>query len=503
MAGIMSIRRLSKTFLKPVVIILVLGLVIGMFYAIPRLNSGDQYNFYKGPSARVNGVKISDRDFNDILIRFLQQYGSSYSDDILKASTLEYLIEQELIKQEIEKRKISISDQEVDNFLGEIKAYNQIGSEEEMEIFIQQTGAGNLKGLKTMLRDILAEQKLYTVLGREAEIEVSEEEMIASYEEIETAHILIATTSEVSAEPLSDAAALKKAQEVYKKLEGGANFDDLAREYSDDGSNKDQGGRIGRAPIAYFKYSFAPEFVETALNLEVGAYSAPVKTQFGYHLINLHDIQLAQGPAWEQEKEKIEGDLLANNFLNTKKNEWVTEQRQQHAKIEILDPALLGYQMIQQEKWDQAAVAYEKAIKDKRYKKNLNTFLALAECYKQTNDYTAALSVFERLPKELKDNFQVDLLKADIYQANEDLDGVKTALSAAEAKAGEDLYLLNQVLAQLKAAELTAETQALEEKIAVLQDKYEEEQAALNKQLEEEQKMLEAQQNQEGIFETD
>ncbi|HBL35827.1 MAG TPA: hypothetical protein DDZ55_03365, partial [Firmicutes bacterium] len=113
MAGIMSIRRLSKTFLKPVVIILVLGLVIGMFYAIPRLNSGDQYNFYKGPSARVNGVKISDRDFNDILIRFLQQYGSSYSDDILKASTLEYLIEQELIKQEIEKRKISISDQEV------------------------------------------------------------------------------------------------------------------------------------------------------------------------------------------------------------------------------------------------------------------------------------------------------------------------------------------------------------------------------------------------------
>lgn len=498
MAGIMSIRRLSKTFLKPVVIILVLGLVVGMFYAIPRLSSGDQYNLYKGPSVRVNGVKISDKNFNNALVNVLQQYGSAYSDDILKAITMDYLIEQELFKQEIGKRKISVSDQEVDAYLGKLKAYYQIDSEEEMEYFIQQFGARNLKELQKRIREYLAQQKLYSVLGKEAEIEVSETEIISSYEEIDLAHILIATGSD-----LTNAAALEKAQEIYNKLEEGASFEELAQEYSDDPNNKDHGGRMGRAPIAYIKQFFAPEFVETALNLEVGAYSAPVRTQYGYHLIKLYDIQLAQGAAWEQEKEKTESELLATKFLNTKKNDWVTEQRQQHAKIEILDPALLGYHLFQQEKWDQAAHAYEKAVKDKRYKNNLNTFLVLAECYKQTKDYTAALGVFERLPKDFEDNLQVDLLKADIYLANEDLDGVKAALSAAEAKAGEDLYLLNQVLTQLKAAELTVETQALEEKIAVLQDKLAQEQAALNKQLEEERQQLEAQQNQEGIFETE
>jgi len=498
----MNIRRLSKSLLKPAVIILVLGLIVGLFYAFPRYGGLNQQFLYKGPSARVNGVKITDKDFNDILLRYWQQYGSFMTEEQMKVSTLEYLIEKELIKQEIEKRKISVSDQEVQDLLDEIKIYNQIDSEEEMEMLIYQTGAGDLKGLKKMIRDILAEQKLYTALGREANLEVTEEEMAASYEEMEVAHILIATSSNVTEEPLSDGEALKKAEEVYKKLQAGANFTDLAKEYSDDISNKDQGGRLGRAPIEYYKNAFVPEFVEAALKLEVGEYSAPVRTQFGYHLITLLDKKLAQGEQWEKEKEQIKGDLLANKFLSTKKREWIKEQRQKHAKIEILDPFLLGYHLVQEGKWAEATVAYEKALKDKRYKNNLNTFLALAEAYKETKDYQAALSVFQRLPKDLQDNFDVDMAKADIYQAKEDKDGLKAALSAAEAKAGDDLGLLNQVLGKMKATELTEESKALEEKIAALERKIQEEQEELNRRLEEEQKKLQAEQDQEGIIET-
>jgi parvulin-like peptidyl-prolyl isomerase len=502
LAGILNIRRLSKTFLKPVVIIIVLAMLVGVFYAFPRLGGVNQQVLYQGPSARVNGVKIEDRDFNEIFLRYLQQYGAYLSEDQMKASTLEYLIEKELIKQEIKKRKISVSDQEVEALLNEIKAYNQIDSEEEMEMLIYQTGAGDLKGLQKMLHEILAEQKLYTVLGKEANLEVPEEEIIASYEQLEAAHILIATSSDVSEEPLSDKEALKKAEEIYEKLQAGANFADLAKEYSDDLGNKDQGGRLGRAPIEYFKNAFVPEFVEAALQLNVGEYSAPVKTQFGYHLITLLEKKLAQGEKWEQEKEKIKEDLLANKFLTTKKNEWVQDQRQKHAKIEILDPSLLGYHLVQEGKWAEATIAYENALKDKRYKKNLNTFLALAEAYKETNQYEAALGVFERLPKDLKDNYNVDLAKADVYQSKGDKDGLKAALSAAEAKAGEDITLLNQILNKMKAAELTEETEALAEKIAALQRKIQEEQEALNRKLEEEQNRLQAELNQEGIIET-
>lgn len=498
----MNIRRLSKSFLKPVVIILVIGLIVGLFYVFPWNSLGNQQLLYKGPSARVNGVKISDQDFNKALLRFWQQYGSFLTEEQMKANTLEYLIGQELIKQEIEKRKISVSDREVEDLLGEIKVYNQIDSEEELEMLIYQTGAGDLKGLKKMLREIIAEQKLYGVLGKEANLEVTEEEMVASYEELEVAHILISTSSDVTEEPLSDGEALKKAEEVYQKLQDGANFAELAKEYSDDISNKNQGGNLGRAPIEYFKNAFVPEFVEAALQLEVGQYSAPVKTQFGYHVITVLEKKLAQGEQWEKEKEKIKEDLLANKFLTTKKSEWLQEQRQKHAKIEILDPSLLGYHLAQEEKWAEAAVAYENALKDKRYKNSLNTFLSLAEAYKENKNYEAALGVFERLPKDLKDNYNVDLAKADIYQAKEDKAGLKAALSAAEAKAGEDLTLLNQILRKMKDAELTEESKTLEEKIAALEKKNREEQEELNRRLQEEQKRLQAEQFQEGIIET-
>lgn len=502
MAGIMRLRRLSKTLLKPIVIILVLGLVVGLFYAFPRLGSVNTLAFYKGPSVRVNGVTVSDKSFNEIYFSYLQQYGSFFSEDMIKLITMEDLIRKELIKQEIDKQKIKVSNQEVEDFLYEIKLLNQIDSEEELDYLIYQVGAGNLKGFKAMLRDVLAEQKLYTLLGKEAQLEVDDEEVVAAYEEIDTSHILIATDPEATGEALSDAEARQKAEALYQQLQEGANFIELAKEHSDDVSNKAKGGRLGRMSLAYFKTAFGPEFVETALELELGKYSAPVKTKYGYHLITVHDKKLAQGEAWERDKEQYRDQLIASKFAAEKKAEWLQEQRMKHAKVEIVDPYLLGYSLTQEEKWAEATLAFEKALKDKRYKKEVKVFLALANAYKETGEYEAALGVFDRLPKELKDNFEIDLEKADVLLAKGDQAGAKAALSAAEAKAGEDLTLLQQVLAVLKTTEFTSETEALEAKIADLQAKIRQEQEEFNRLLEEEQKKREAEQSQQGIIET-
>lgn len=496
----MRLRRLSTTLLKPVVIILVLGLVVGLFYAIPRLGDAGTLVFYKGPSARVNGVKISDRDFNQVYLRYLQQYGTFLSEDQLRLNTMENLIGQELIKQEIKNRKIKVSDQEVEDLLAEIKYYYNISSEEEMEYLLYQWGVGSLKELKSILRESIAETKLYTVLGKEAQLEVDEKEIVERYEAVEPAHILIATNSAMAAEPLSDEEARQKAQDIYEQLQAGADFAELAREHSD-GQYKEQGGNYGRIPLSYLDVAFPPEVAEAILQLEVGEYSAPIKTYLGYHLVMLLDKRLAQGDEWEQEKAKIRDDLIADRFRSEKRSEWLREQRTKHAKVEILDPYLLGYSLALEEKWKEATLAYEKATQDKRYKKDLKTFLALAEAYKEIEAYDAALGVFDRIPKNLQDNFQVYLGKADLYLAQGDLDNVKTVLATAEAKAGEDLTLLNQIRAKLEEAELTAEAEALAVKIADLEERNRQEQEELNRRLEEEQKKRQAEQEQEGIIE--
>lgn len=76
---------------------------------------------------------------------------------------------------------------------------------------------------------------------------------------------------------------------VYKRLEKGDDFATLARDYSMDRQSAERGGDIG-----YFGADdIDPAFIEAARKLDVGAYSKPVKTGYGYHIIKLTDRQKA------------------------------------------------------------------------------------------------------------------------------------------------------------------------------------------------------------------
>lgn len=125
--------------------------------------------------------------------------------------------------------------------------------------------------------------------------------------DISCKHILIApkTTDSMSdtEKKKAEEAALKTAKEVIKKLNDGAKFDDLAKEYSDDDSNKNKGGDLG-----YFnKGDMVTEFETAAYALKLNKYTTtPVKTKFGYHII------LKTG---EKEKEAL--DKVKDTIITT------------------------------------------------------------------------------------------------------------------------------------------------------------------------------------------
>ncbi|TNF06103.1 MAG: peptidylprolyl isomerase [Deltaproteobacteria bacterium] len=71
-----------------------------------------------------------------------------------------------------------------------------------------------------------------------------------------------------------------EAQDLIKKLNEGESFEKLAEDFSNCPSGK-QGGNLGE----FRKGMMVPAFEKAVLGLQVGEVSAPVKTQFGYHLI--------------------------------------------------------------------------------------------------------------------------------------------------------------------------------------------------------------------------
>jgi peptidyl-prolyl cis-trans isomerase C len=70
------------------------------------------------------------------------------------------------------------------------------------------------------------------------------------------------------------------AQEIYEEIQAGANFENLARQFSTCSSKK-KGGNLGE----FSKGDMVPEFWNECTRLKIGEISQPVKSKFGYHVI--------------------------------------------------------------------------------------------------------------------------------------------------------------------------------------------------------------------------
>jgi peptidyl-prolyl cis-trans isomerase D len=141
-------------------------------------------------------------------------------------------------------------------------------------------------------------------------------------EQVKVRHILIAVPR--GADAKADAAAKAKAEDVLKQLRAGGNFAALAKKYSDDPGSKEQGGELGMLQHGVT----VPEFDKTAFSLSPGQISDPVKTQFGYHIIQTEEKQTAHTKPFDEVKGTILATMIrdreaqaAQNFAASLANE--------------------------------------------------------------------------------------------------------------------------------------------------------------------------------------
>jgi len=120
-------------------------------------------------------------------------------------------------------------------------------------------------------------------------------------------HILIGTRANGDQKALTDEEAKAKAIKVLAEIKGGKPFEAAAKEYSDDPGSKDKGGLY--EDTAFGK--FVPEFDQAVRSQAIGQVGEPVKTMYGYHLIEVEKITPAVAQTFEAAKESAKEQATA------------------------------------------------------------------------------------------------------------------------------------------------------------------------------------------------
>ncbi|MDO9623875.1 MAG: SurA N-terminal domain-containing protein [Pseudomonas sp.] len=165
----------------------------------------------------------------------------------------------------------------------------------------------------------------YVELNKDAffdQVAVSDEDLQSAYEneianlaeQRQAAHILV----EVSA-LLDDEQAKAKIDEAQQRLQQGEDFAALAKEFSDDPGSAANGGDLGYAGPGVYD----PVFEEALYALSEGEVSAPVRSDFGWHLIKLLAVQAPEVPSFASLQDKLVRDLktrkLEQRFVEVSK----------------------------------------------------------------------------------------------------------------------------------------------------------------------------------------
>jgi peptidyl-prolyl cis-trans isomerase D len=140
-----------------------------------------------------------------------------------------------------------------------------------------------------------------------AQQELSEADLRAAYEKAKSRlevpekrharHILITGKD--------DAVALAQAQQVLSQAKSGKDFGALAKQYSQDPGSAQNGGDLGWAE----RGSFVKPFADALFAMKVGEIAGPVKTQFGYHIIRLDEIQPGKSKSFEEARPELESQV--------------------------------------------------------------------------------------------------------------------------------------------------------------------------------------------------
>lgn len=268
--------------------------------------------------AVVDGESVARSDYEALLARARTGYkrqkrefpkAGSREFQTLKNQFVSFLVQRVEFEQKAKELGIEVEEKQIEARLKQIKKQYFGGDEKKYKTQLEQQGLSD-KQVRADIRAQIVSEEIFKRVTKEARVE---DRAIADYyaknktqysqpETREVRHILVKTRAQ--------------ANQLYERLKGGADFAALAKKFSQDTGSKGNGGKL-----TISKGQTVAPFDQTAFLLDEKVISRPIKTEFGFHIIEpLSAVKPAKTTPLEEVRDSIRQQLL-----QTKKNEAMTK----------------------------------------------------------------------------------------------------------------------------------------------------------------------------------
>ena len=288
----------------------VLTLVLALLGLALAGCGGGSENVPDGAVALVDGEEVTKAEFDALMARAKLSYTNN-KQEFPKAGTPEYrtlqnqavayLVQQEKYRQKADELDVDVTDKEIEDRVAQLKQQYFGGNEKQYQDNLKQQGLTDAQ-IRGEIESQLLSEKIYAkvtegVKVTDAEVEKHYNENKGEFTTAasrDVRHILVPKNKKALA------------NDLRRQLQNGAGFAALAKRHSTDPGSKDSGGKL-----TVRKGETVPEFDKVAFELDKGELSAPVETQYGWHIIEaLTDVTPEKQTPLADVREQIRQQLL-------------------------------------------------------------------------------------------------------------------------------------------------------------------------------------------------
>lgn len=293
-----------------------------------------------GAIAVVNGTEIPKADLDELVAQSKRAYAAQKQEfpkvgtpdfQSIQTQYVAYLVQGVELHQKAEELGIEVTPKDLSKAEDDLIESRFAGKETDYVKALAAQGFTRDQYRASALELSVISKKIFDAVTKD--LDVTQEEIVEYYtqnqssygtpESRDVRHILIAEKGKDG--NVDFAASKAKADAVYAQLAGGADFAALAKAESQDPGSKDAGGKL-----TISRGQTVPEFDKISFELDKGEISKPVKTQYGYHVIEaVSDVRKATTSSIDTVKAAIRAQLL-----QAKRNEvmqkWVDDLRDEY-----------------------------------------------------------------------------------------------------------------------------------------------------------------------------